>query len=753
MEFYTSVSSTNQKIILIGYRDGKKFIERLNFKPTMGLESNNESEWKSLHGGVNLEEKVFKNPGEYRKYFRDYNSILSLHSTISPEQQFIAKKYGEKTEFDFSKIRVFKIDIEVDSQGNGFPLPDEAKWPITSIAIKDSYGDKYYVLSTKKYNPNKTVLDLDPKKIFFKYCKDEVELLVRFIKLMRDLKPDVLVGWYSNGFDYPYLINRSFALLKKEEVLKMSPTNRVSVREGFKEGKKVFYCNIGGVTLLDYIEMYKKYTFTPREMYSLDFIAEEELGENKIDYSEYDNLTDLWNNNPQKYIDYNIYDVELIDKIDIELGLMQLHCTVAYDVGCNIGDAMSPVKLWDASFYYDLTKEGIMVPPIHVKDSEEIPGAHVMAPKKGKYGWLFSVDLNSLYPHLIQQFNISPECLIDGMRLDVLQRNADGKIVINDGFLNQIIKNNTNFIMAGNGCFFRRDKEGFVSKTMKKVYSERKIAKKEMLRLEQCREDEKTKKYDTKIKQLDAIQMSKKIRLNSCYGAMANRYFRYMDERLASAITLSGQLANRWISNYIMNSDAAKKYEISIIYQDTDSDYFSVEELVAKMLKKKPNLTDNQITDQIDKFYKKIIDPIIQEGYENLREYVNAVENRMFMSREIIAKCFHPKTVISDLGINIEDLYNSIDDDVLVMNDTEIKYLDIPIKSINENIELELDDSIYAISRKKYDGYMYKFEKDGEFIEVTENHLLAVKNNDKFEWKKAKDIKENDVLFMIGDQK
>lgn len=479
MNFYTLVTTHNNKIVDIGYDAfGKKIIKTVKFKPTIGIESNEESKYKNIHNKP-ITIKKFKDIKSIRDYIKENKDLIPIYGDIPVEYQYINETY-KNIDFDYSKMKVFFYDIECVS-ATGFPFPNEAKYPVNSIVIKDKHKRVFYALSLKPYNKTKTILNIDPKIIKFKHCKCEEDLLMTFINILKKEQPDILCGWFSNGFDNPYIINRCYNILPDNEVKKMSMFNKVYVRESEFQGKTQFHSTIGGIVLLDYMELYKKYTFTPRESYSLEHISNVELKEGKIQYPEYDNFSEFWEKDPQTFLDYNIQDVELIDLLDDHLDLINLHCGLSFKAKCNFVDALGTVKMWDILIYNYLKEKNIMIPPNVSHDFKPFAGAYVKEPVKKIYDWVASIDLNSLYPHLIQQYNISPEKIIDEKCIpDLLY---DKKL--NDKFLNQEFSLDPRGICAANGQYFSKDKEGFLPKIMRELYAERKDIKKEMLKEKQ----------------------------------------------------------------------------------------------------------------------------------------------------------------------------------------------------------------------------------------------------------------------------
>jgi len=501
----------------------------------LGVETNEESNWKNMYGD-NIQKVTCDTLGEYYKFIKEYGDYELIYGNINPVAQFISNKYADEEVTDLSHIKTFIVDIETTSiiwdfkkailigyekdfeessslmgyvqindmftkneqkqlvyrdgdklkpynrqifiRQAGFPDPEKTEYPIITIAIKNEKNGKHYVCSTKDYDKSKTVLNIDPKDIQFYKAKDEEHLFRWFISIMRKEKPDILIGWYSNNFDWPYIINRSRVVFGSlDEISKISPFGVVSCEKtdiSFGFGDTEWRIVVGGITMLDYLKLYKKFIFTPREKYSLDFISEEELGSNKIKYDEYGNLNDLWDQNPQLFMDYNIYDVELISMMDKKLKLLDILASLAYKAKCNFYDALGTVGIWDIIIYNRLKKKNIMIPPSKENESESYAGAYVKQPIPDIYSWIISLDLNSLYPFIQKQFNISPECLTDEremVRIDQIDYNI----------LFQDIKPKEGLILAGNGCYFKKDKVGFIPEILMEIYDERKEAKKLMI--------------------------------------------------------------------------------------------------------------------------------------------------------------------------------------------------------------------------------------------------------------------------------
>jgi DNA polymerase elongation subunit (family B) len=584
--------------------------------------------------GNTVEQINFGSIQEYNQYKKNYGKTLDLLGSIEPKYQFISEEYPSPMEFDPKKIRVFLYDIEVinienDPELNGFPRPEKAEVPVVGVTIKDLKSKVIFCLSTVPYDPNKTELTLDCERVVYKHCKSEEILLRKFIDIIEGMRPDVLIGYFSKSFDDGYMMHRIDKVLGPNELKRLSPSR--SVYYEFKEdheGKMEFRVNIKGLQMLDFVDLYKKYIPVGRESWSLDFISEFELGENKMKYDEFDSLKELYLNNPQKATDYNIYDVELIDLLEKKLGLIELTFTIAYMAKCNYEDVMSPIKTWDTIIYNHLKERNVVIPATKQNVRQRYPGAFVKQPDPGIYEWIMTYDLASLYPHLIMQYNISTETIVDGMTEDVNPAEIDER------FFSKEVNVDPRYILSGSGQYFRKDIVGFFPELMDTIFKQRKAVKKEMIGHKMKQDDS----LSDLVAKLDNKQLALKIVLNSAYGAMGSPYFRYFDVRLATAITMSGQLAIKWIGDkldeYLANKFKVK--ERKWVYSDTDSVFFTFDFIAKKLKEKDPA----KVVDYMDKFSKNYIEPYIEGLYEGLAKYVNANENKMFMEREKIISNF-----------------------------------------------------------------------------------------------------------------
>jgi DNA polymerase elongation subunit (family B) len=454
----------------------------------------------------------------------------------------------------------------------------------------------------------------------------------------------VLTGWNTKFFDIPYLINRFRKILGEDETKKLSPWGMIGERKVVSNNRELIAYELMGVSSLDYIELYRWYApgGKSQESYKLDNIANVELGDSKLSYDEYDNLHALYRENYQKFIEYNIKDVELILRLEDKLKLIELGLTLAYDTKTNYEDIFAQTRMWDAMTYSYLLEKGIIVPPKVVKNkTSAFEGAFVKDPQIGMHNWVASFDLNSLYPHLMMMFNVSPETLIDPSNYTDNMHSIIASGVSVDKMLTKSVNTDglKNSTITPNGQFFRTDVQGFLPKMMEEMYEDRKKFKKLMLKAQQDYENEKNvdNKYEIekRVARYNNLQLAKKVSLNSAYGALGSQYFRFYDLRLALAVTTSGQLAIRWIEakiNQYMNKVVDSEGVDYVIASDTDSIYLRMSELIDKFVK---DTSDKQkVISIMDKICEEKIQPFIDKSYDELADYLHAYAQKMQMKRE-----------------------------------------------------------------------------------------------------------------------
>jgi DNA polymerase elongation subunit (family B) len=485
--------------------------------------------------------------------------------------------------------------------------------------------------------------------VHYAKCRDESDLIRRFLDLWSRWHPDVVTGWNVEQFDIPYLANRIIKVLGEDEAKKLSPWNRISKRETTMMNRPVEFYDISGVAILDYIQLYRKFTYSQQESYRLDNIAHVELGEKKLDYSEFETLHQLYKHDYQKFIEYNIKDVELVEKLEDKMKLIELALTLAYDNKVNYDDVFTQVRMWDAIIYNYLLRKKIVIPQLsHSTKSSQYEGAYVKDPIFGMHEWVASFDLNSLYPHLIMQYNISMETLVepklynDNMRGFISNCNVSVNSLLNQEVDTSILKD-LGVTVTPNGQLFRTQEQGVLPEIMDSMYKDRtrykKLAIEAKKKIETVLEDKNQVTYlEKQVARYNNLQLAKKVTLNSAYGALGNQYFRFFDTRIAEGITTAGQLSIRWIEkkiNQYMNNLLKTDDVDYVIASDTDSIYLNMGPLIKKLY---PDTSD---TKKVIKFMDKVCDdkiqPFIDASYEELKEYVNAFQQRMEMKRESLA--------------------------------------------------------------------------------------------------------------------
>ena len=572
MSFYTNVELIGDNVLYRGYENGQYVQSRTHFSPTLFMTSNREEKYKTLTG-KNVKPIQFDSPREAREFIGKYEDVhgVEVHGYERFLYQFISKEFPGEIDYDMSLMNIITIDIEVACE-NGFPDVESAAEDVLLITIKNMNTKKLITWSTRECDP--------PKGVEFRVFWTEHELLNDFVGWWVENTPDIVTGWNCNLYDIPYLCRRIDRVLGSKWKASLSPWNKVNEREITIMGRKNIAYELVGVSVLDYLDLYKKFTYTNQESYRLDHIANVELGQRKLDHSEFDTFKDFYTQGWQKFVEYNIIDVELVDRLEDKMKLLELAVTMAYDAKVNFEDVYSQVKMWDTLIYNYLAKDNIVVPPKQTsKKDDKYAGAYVKEPVPGLYEWVVSFDLNSLYPHLIMQYNISPETLLDARHpRATVDRLLNKEIDFSD------IGGKT---VCANGAMYDTTVQGFLPKMMEKIYEERKIYKKRMLAAKQDLENAKTPAetaaLQKDVSRFNNIQMARKIQLNSAYGAIGNQYFRYYNLANAEAITLSGQVSIRWIENKVnvyLNKLLNTEGHDYVIASDTDSIYICLDLLV-----------------------------------------------------------------------------------------------------------------------------------------------------------------------------
>ena len=626
MRFYTNVHQRFDEILVRGYENGKHFTARETFHPTFYVPSKKKSKYKTLEGDSVEPIKPGK-ISECKGFIEKYSDVegFDVYGNDRYICQYISEKYPEEEiEFDISKIKLVTIDIEVAAE-SGFPDVFNCAEELLAITLQDYTTKKIICFASRPFNNTRD-------DVRYVQCTDEYNLIDRFLEYWQTNTPEVITGWNCELYDIPYIVGRIERLMGEKKVRKLSPWGYVRKKDFVVQGRKQISCEMAGISIIDYLDLYRKFTYTNQESYRLDHIANVELGKKKLDHSEFDTFRDFYTGNWQKFIEYNIIDVELVDQLEDKMKLIELCLTMAYDAKVNYTDVFFQVRTWDSIIYNYLKRKNVVIPPkVRTDKDSQYAGAYVKEPIPGKYDWVVSFDLNSLYPHLIMQYNISPETLLE-------QRHPSVTVdkILSEEVTFEMYKDTA---VCANGAMYRKDIKGFLPELMEKMYNERVIFKKKMIEAKKAYEKNKTKTLEKEIARCNNIQMAKKISLNSAYGAIGNQYFRYFKLANAEAITLSGQVSIRWIENRMNRklNNILKTEDIDyVIASDTDSIYLNLGPFIDAVFEGREKNAEG-VVNFLDKVCEVEFEKYISDSYQALANYVNAYDQKMFMKRENIA--------------------------------------------------------------------------------------------------------------------
>lgn len=631
MLFYTNIFTRGNYVHFRGFKDGKRVNQKIPFQPTLYVRSGKPSEYRSLWG-ENLEKIKFSSIKEAREFADQYKDVSNfpIFGNKNYGYQFISKMFPDMIDFDMSLMKIVTIDIETTTE-YGFPDSRNAQEEIILISIQDFNTKQIVTFGCGPYlskKPNSTYIQ----------CKDEFDLLRQFINHHKEDYPDVTTGWNSQLFDIAYLSSRIMKVLGEKALNECSPWGIVRQHEvPTARGRTQLAYDWNGISILDFMDLYKKFSYKMVENYKLDTVAMEELGEQKLK-NPHNTFKEFYTKDWELFVDYNIRDVELVDRLEDKMRIINLILTMAYDAKCNYTDIFSSVRTWDCILYNKLLKDKIIVhnpPNVDPELDRSIMGAYVKEPKPARYDWVVSFDATSLYPSIIMTWNMSPETLVDGQKFLADDERSIQRLIDRE-FITDTVKEN-DWAMAANGQTFRRDRKGIFPQLIEYYFAERQKAKKLMLASQTLYEETKDKKYLGEIASLNSKQMAAKILMNSLYGAMGNIYFRYYDIRVAEGITMTGQLIIRSVAkklNEFVNKEVGTKDAEYSFYSDTDSTYITLGALVDKNLKGREK---SAIVDVLDKYCSKQIEPTINDACESLSDYLNTYQRKIKFKREIIA--------------------------------------------------------------------------------------------------------------------
>lgn len=625
--WYTSVKCVGDKILVRGYYDGLPYQDINEYQPTVYVKSKEPTEFKSL------QDEFLKpiNPGtirDTRKFLEKYKDVdgFKLYGNESPVYQYIADAFPEKIEFQMDKHRIYYLDIETTSEFGGVDV-ESAREQILLITIMDYVSKKTITFGSRPYSKlieNNTYIE----------CKNESELLERFLKFWEKSYADAVSGWNIETFDIPYLVKRIEKSLGDNQAKRLSPWKIVRPKNIIDRRTDKTYetYEIYGVNVIDYLPYFKKYAGIGVENNKLDTVAKEVLKETKLDHTEYETFADFYTKDWDLFVEYNIVDTQLIDKLEKKLRLLQLAFTLAMDSKVNPEDTLSQGRMWDAIIYNHLLAKGIIIPTKKTSEekTEKYKGAFVKPPQIGMFKWVATFDVSSLYPSLIRTFNISPETLVQ-------ERNYNVSIdsIVDNSFTP--LPEHSDYCICANGSMYRRDTQGFLPKIMEEMFNERSVYKKKMLQYQKEYELNPSSELEELVATYRILQESKKQCLNSAYGSLGNSFFRFYDIRNAEAITYMGQAVIKTVEKYLnsyLQKIVGKDIDMAIA-GDTDSSMLFLGPVVDKVFKDKTP-SETEIIDFLCSICDNQVQKVIDKIFEQFSITTNAFQNCLHMKREKI---------------------------------------------------------------------------------------------------------------------
>jgi len=661
MNFYTYARHYGDKVLVRGVRNGERYVEKHDFRPTLFVKTDKPTDYKSIYGEP-VAPIQFETNKEATRFFERYKDVSNfpIFGQNYYAYQYITEKFPTDIKWNASKLAIYSIDIETTTEG-GFPNVDSPAEKVLVITLQNNNTKKITTFGLGEFTPSKETNKFD---VDYVACATEEILLENFVSWWEQNCPDIITGWNSNLFDIPYMIGRIEKILGEGVHKRLSPFGLVNKRPIRFANREMTAYEITGVAQLDYLDLYKKFTYVTRESYKLDFITQTELGHKKLE-SGYDTFKEFYDNDWNRFVEYNIIDTVLVDELEDKMKLIELAITMAYDAKCNFGDVFSAVRTWDSLMYNHLWNKKIVIGQGGGRKDSQIEGAFVQEPVPGKYDWVASFDATSLYPSILMQYNMSPETIVPGFQYDV---SVDDQL---DRYQLDKLKEK-NYAMAGNGSCYTRDAKGHFPEIVQKFFNDRVKYKKLMQKAQKDFQETGALHHKNEISKYNNFQMARKIQLNSLYGAMANQYFRFYDDRIAEGITMSGQLIIRDTAKALdsyMNKVCGTENEMYSFYSDTDSCYVTCQTMVENFF---PDKDRDKIVGLLDKIATDKIEPAIAQAMTKLGNYTNAFEHKIDFKREVIA----------DKGIFVAKkryALNVLDDEGLRLQEPKLKVMGLEI--------------------------------------------------------------------------
>jgi DNA polymerase elongation subunit (family B) len=698
--YYTNVYRAGNFLYVREVKDGRRRKFKVDYKPTLYTTTTKKSNLRAPDG--TFVEPI--NPGTMQdcyQFMQKYKGVANfrIYGNTAYEYAYINETYPTHIDYKWNELVIANLDIEVESK-NGFSEAKDANNEVIAITIKNSVDGIFHVFACQPFDEATYNQEHKDTTIVYYHCEDEIDLLQKFLDLWETIEPDIVTGWNIRLYDIPYLINRISRIMSGDDAKRMSPWGQIRESTVNIFGNPEVVYDVAGLSVLDYLLIYRKNVLEPRESYRLDYIAEVELKERKLDYSEHSSLQALYENDFKKFIEYNIHDVRLVDRIDAKRKLIELQLIVAYHAHVNFVDVLSQVRTWDTLICNKLLASGIVVPqrPDVDKDTQ-FTGAFVMKPIVGMHEWIASFDVQSLYPTIMRTLNMGMETKLDLKQLtpemrrymsyinsNLMVADDEGKLNVNPdtittGITDDLIQHfyDEDVAVGANAVFYRREPKSFYSVMIEELFNNRldykdklKKAKKE---LSECTDATRKAELETEVSIWDLKQHATKIMLNSLYGACGNQYFRFFDVKNAEAVTTTGQFIIQYVARGIdaylnkkMGFNPPQKF---VIYSDTDSVYVSLKTIVDKYC---ANGDTMKKVEFVDDLCKNAIQKEINRLFRLLTErYLNGVGDYLLMNRE----------VIGDKGIwtaKKRYIVNVRDKEGIRKPKAELKYMGVEIK-------------------------------------------------------------------------
>lgn len=635
-KFYSSVIRHKGQIFANWFdENGERHITKEKYAPYLFLD-NPRGDYRTVYG-KSVSRVDYDNVWDAQEVIKK----RKVHGITNWEYQYIYENFQAGV-YNRDLLNIAYLDIETDVEG-GYPNIEIADKEITLIQLL--VNGEMWVFGRKDFDTRhlwKDGIVSKTKQVRYFQFESEALMLRKFIRIWEMLYIDAVTGWNTRMFDIPYIIRRLLRVLGQEFVDRLSPYGLApNERNAVLYGRDVTIYSIPGVADIDYMELYRKFLVPLRgqpESFALDFIAEQELGVKKIDYKQYGNLGELYKKNPQKYAEYGVRDADLIAQLDDKLNLIEIALVLAFDAGVNLTDVFGTVRPWDAIIHRYLMEKKIVVPNTGTAEDTglKIEGGHVKVPQNGMHRWVVSFDLTSLYPHVIIQNNMGAESKIQ----------TPNAPVRSDDFLKPDFDKRSfcdeHTVLAGNGAMFSNKTQSFLSALMEETFNKRKVYKKKMLeaakQAEAATSKAEKKEWEDRRIRFDNLQHATKIKLNSAYGALANRYNRWYDTDIAEGITQSGQVAIKWAEravNQKINQMAGTEGVDYVVAIDTDSLYITLEAFMDRVFEDQSDT--KKMIRFLDEVCNREIAPVIDEAYEELARMTDAFSQKMEMKREALA--------------------------------------------------------------------------------------------------------------------